>query len=58
MENLTEQQRQALDELGCLGCACSLTDLLYWESEGFGDSTITELIKRLLEEIESHRKEA
>ena len=55
MNELTEKQRKLLDTLSTFELANNLEEILYWEYEGFGDLTISEMIARILEEIEIQR---
>lgn len=55
-KSLTEKQREALETLGPIGMADCLTDLFYFEMEGFEDYIIADLVQLILDEINRQRK--
>jgi len=58
LDKLTLKQRKSLDACPNEALARSMSNLLAWEKEEFGDFTISELITRFLEEIENRREGA
>jgi len=57
LKKLTTKQEEAIDELDGIAIAASLEELLFWELEGFGNLTITELTDVLIDRIIAFREE-
>ena len=57
MRELDEKQREVFETLG-FALVQDLYEFLYYESEGFGDFTISEFIETIMEFIKECRKEA
>lgn len=58
LKDLSRKQREQLDEIPAFARCESVGELLFWESEGFGDCTISELASILMDYIKEKRKEA
>ena len=56
MKELTQQQREAMASMDAVIIVNSMDDLLFWEMEGFGDYTVSELNDLLIDYIIASRK--
>jgi hypothetical protein len=55
-DKLPEKQRELFDTINSMGVAEGLSDLFYWEAEGFGNYRISELISLLLDASQNLRR--
>jgi hypothetical protein len=54
-KKLTEKQKQLFEDLPSSAFAGDLQQLLYYEAEGFGEWTVSQLISEILTQVEGKR---
>jgi len=55
-EKLPEKQKEVFETIGSMGLSEGLSELYYWEAEGFGNYRVSELISLILDACHEVRK--